>query len=111
AVHLSNPSNATIAVANGTGTIVNDDIAPSLSIDNVSHNEGNAGTTAYVFTVTKTGTTNLNTSVDFQAVDGTATVVDNDYQAISGTVTFASNETTKQITVLVNGDTKLESDE
>jgi hypothetical protein len=27
-VNLSGPSNATIAVASGTGTIVNDDIAP-----------------------------------------------------------------------------------
>ena len=53
-VHLSD-AGATISTADGTGTIVNDDAAPSFSIDNVSHNEGNSGTTAYVFTVTKTG--------------------------------------------------------
>src|SRR5262249_36596635 len=77
----------------------------------VSHNEGNSGTTAYVFTVTKTGPTGLSATVDFQSVDGTATVADNDYQANNGTLTFAANETTKQITVLVNGDTKFETDE
>src|SRR5207237_3303277 len=73
--------------------------------------EGNTGTTSYVFTVSKTGDTALSASVDFQTVDGTATVADNDYQANSGTLSFAANETTKQITVLVNGDTKFETDE
>ena len=110
-VHLSNASGATISNADGTGTIVNDEAAPSFSIDDVTHNEGNAGTTSYVFTVTKTGITALSSSVDFQTVDGTATVGDNDYQANSGTLNFAANETTKQITVVVNGDTTFETDE
>ena len=108
-VHLSNASRATISDADGTGTIVNDDAAPSFSIDDVTHNEGNSGTTAYVFTVTKTGSTALSSSVDFETVDGTATVADNDYQANNGTLTFAANETTKQVTVLVNGDTTFEA--
>ena len=43
---------------------MNDDAAPSFSIDDVSHNEGNAGTTSYIFTVTKTGSTALSASVD-----------------------------------------------
>src|SRR5205823_5646055 len=73
--------------------------------------EANSGTTSYVFTVTKTGSTAVSASVDFQTVDGTATVADNDYQANSGTLNFAANETTKQVTVLVNGDTKFEADE
>src|SRR5207302_743724 len=87
------------------------DTAPSLTINDVSHNEGNTGTTAFVFTVTKTGNTEVNASVDFQTVDGTATVVDNDYQGNSGTLNFAAYETSKQITVLVNGDTTFEADE
>src|SRR5207244_2828942 len=73
--------------------------------------EGNSGTTSYVFTVTKTGNTALSASVDYQTVDGTGTVADNDYQANSGTLNFAANETTKQITVLVNGDATFEADE
>src|SRR5437764_12219548 len=94
--------------ADGIGTIVNDDSVPSFSIDNVSHNEGNSGTTAFVFTVTKTGNTAFGSSVDFQTVDGTATVADSDYQANNGTLNFAANETSKQITVVVNGDTNNE---
>ena len=108
---MSNASNATISNADGTGTIVNDDAAASFSIDNVSHNEGDSGTSSYVFTVTKTGSTALGSSVNFETVDGTATVADNDYQANSGTLTFAANETSKQITVLVNGDATFESNE
>src|SRR5204863_140419 len=110
-VHLSAAVNATISTADGTGTIVNDETAPIFTIDNVSHNEGNSGTTSYVFTVTKAGNTGLSASVNFQTVDGTATVADNDYQVNSGTLSFAANETTKQITVLVNGDTKFEASE
>src|SRR5439155_1118929 len=110
-VHLSNASGATISDADGTGTMVNDDNVPSFSIDDVTHDEGNAGTTSYVFTVTKTGGTGLSASVNFQTADGTATVADNDYQANGGTLNFAANETSKQVTVLVNGDTKFEIDE
>ena len=52
-VNLSAPTNATIATGTGTGTIVNDDAPalPTLSINNVSANEGNSGTTAFTFTV------------------------------------------------------------
>src|SRR5439155_615278 len=92
-------------------TIVNDDAAPSFAIDDVTHNEGDSGTTSYVFTVSKTGSTELSASVNFQTVDGTATVADNDYQTNNGTLSFAANETAKTITVLVNGDIKFEIDE
>ena len=50
-VNLSNPSNGTIADGQGLGTIVNDDPLPKLSIDSVSHSEGDSGTTTYTFTV------------------------------------------------------------
>jgi hypothetical protein len=100
----------TIANADGTGTIVNDDNVPSFSIDSVTHNESNSGTTAFVFTVTKSGSTALSASVDFQTVDGTATVADNDYQTNNGTLSFAANEASRQITVLVTGDPAFEID-
>jgi hypothetical protein len=110
-VHLSGPSGATIADADGTGTITNDDSAPSFAIDDVTHNEGNAGTTLYTFTVTKTGGTALNSSVNFTTVDGSATTANNDYQLNTGTLNFLPADTTKQIIVLVTGDTSVEPDE
>jgi hypothetical protein len=110
-VHLSNATGATIADADGTGTITNDDSAPIFSVDDVAHNEGNAGTTSYIFTVTKTGSTSLSSSLNFTTVDGSATTANSDYQTQSGTLTFLPTDTTKQITVLVNGDTTVEPDE
>src|SRR4029079_6231967 len=97
-VQLSNAGNATIADADGVGTITNDDAAPSFSIDDVIHNEGNTGTTSYVFTVTKSGDTALSAPFDSATVNGTA-VAAGDYTAIpTTTLTFGPTETTKQIT-------------
>ena len=42
-VNLSGAGNATIADAQGQGTITNDDGTPSLTINDVSVTEGNAG--------------------------------------------------------------------
>jgi CSLREA domain-containing protein len=91
--------------------ITDDDAAPVFTIDDVTHNEGNSLTTSYVFTVTKTGSTDVNASVQFQTVDGSATLADNDYQTHSGTLNFTPAQMTQQITVLVNGDTTNEPDE
>src|SRR5207302_1580388 len=97
----------------GTGTVVNDDTAPSFSITAaVSHNEGNSGTTAYDFTVTKTGATDVTATVDYASADGSATVANSDYSAVSGTLTFtAGGPNTQTVTVLVNGDVNFELDE
>ncbi|HYX26938.1 MAG TPA: Calx-beta domain-containing protein, partial [Pyrinomonadaceae bacterium] len=84
---------------------------PSFSIDNVTQAEGNSGTTAFTFTVTKTGASGLTSTVQFATADNTAKVSDSDYQANSGTLTFGPSDTSMRITVLVNGDTKLEPDE
>ena len=113
-VHLSNnqPSGSTVIdTANATQTITDDDAAPSFSIDDVTHTEGDAGGTTYTFTVTKAGTTALSSTVDYASADGTATTGDNDYAATSGTLTFLSGDTTKTFDVTVNGDTKNEADE
>jgi CSLREA domain-containing protein len=108
-VHLSNAVNATISDADGTGTIVNDDAA-TFSIDDVTKNEGNGGTTSFTFTVTISGAPLTSASVKVQAQDGSATQEDNDYQAMSKTLTFTSGDP-QQVTVLVNGDTQFETDE
>jgi hypothetical protein len=95
----------------GVGTITDDDSQPGFSIYDVSHNEGNSGTTSYTFTVTKSGTTSLTTKVDYATVDGSATAP-SDYTAITtATLTFAPGDATRTVTVLVNGDTTFESDE
>src|SRR5437870_3150633 len=92
-------------------TITNDDTAPTFSIDDVTHQEGDTGTTSFVFTVTKTGSTELSSQVDFTTQDVSATTGDNDYVLNAGTLNFSSSDTTKTITVLVNGDVAVEPDE
>jgi hypothetical protein len=109
-VNLSDPLGATIDVDTATGTIQNDDNAPTLSIDDVTNNEGNSATTAFTFTVTKTGGTELPASVDWVTGGGDATPT-SDYVANSGTLNFSKTQTTKTITVLVNGDTAFEADQ
>ena len=111
-VVLSAPTNATIAVGTGTGTIVNDDVAavPTLSINNVSANEGNSGTTPFVFTVTLSAASASTVTVGYATAGGTATA-GSDYAATSGTVTFNAGVTSQVITVNVTGDTTVEPDE
>jgi hypothetical protein len=109
-VILSNPGNATIAVGTGTGTILNDDQPPQLSIDDVSLVEGNSGATAFTFSVSLSEASGKTVTVNFATADDTATA-GSDYQATGGTLTFAPGDLTKTFTVLVNGDTTVEPDE
>ncbi|HKH47221.1 MAG TPA: Calx-beta domain-containing protein [Thermoanaerobaculia bacterium] len=75
-----------------------------LAIDTVELPEGNAGTTPFVFTVALSEASAAPVTVDFSTRNGTAEAA-SDYIATSGTLTFAPGDLTKQITVLVNGDT------
>src|SRR5207245_2485311 len=110
-VNLSSPTNATIADNQGVGTIVNDDGQPSISINDVSHNEGNGGTTSYDFTVSLSNASSATITVHYATADNSATVADGDYVPASGTVTFLPGETSHMVTVLVNGDTTFEPTE
>ena len=83
----------------------------TISINNVSLNEGNAGTTAFTFTVSLSAPTGVVTTVNWATADGSATTADGDYNAASGTVTFPSGDTSETVTVLVNGDNKFEPNE
>ena len=104
-LNLSNATNGALIEDNqAVGTIVNDDGEPIIiSINNVVQAEGTAGTTSFVFTVTRSGGTDA-FSVDFDTDDGTATEAGNDYETATGTLNFAIGELSKTITVTVNGD-------
>jgi hypothetical protein len=110
-VDLSNATGATIVDGQGQGTIVNDDpCVPSLGIADVTVTEGNSGITNATFTASLSAASASTVTVDFATADGTATAP-SDYTSASGTLTFAPGETTKTITVSVNGDTLVEPDE
>jgi len=109
-VVLSNVVGGTTHDASATGTIINDDgLPPSVTIGDVSQVEGDSGTTTMTFTVTRTGGTQP-FSVDYATGGGNATPGE-DYAGTSGTLNFAEGETSKIITVTVNGDTNGEPNE
>ena len=99
------------------GIILNDDTndaSLSITATNASRLEGNSGTTAFTFTVTRTGNTSGTASTNF-AVTGSGTNLANasDFGGSlpTGTISFAADETTKTITVSVSGDTTVEPNE
>ena len=116
-VILSNPSEgASILDGRATGTIVNDDVAQasSLSIAATSADkpEGDSGSTAFTFTVTRTGDLDGAASARW-AVAGSA-VDGSDFTGgvlPTGTVRFAAGESSKVITVGVAGDSAGEANE
>jgi len=109
-VDLSSPINATIADGQAVGTIVDDE--PRISISDVTKKEGKKNqTTLFTFTVTLSAAYDQAVTMSFKTTDGTAKTSDYDYVAKTGTLTFAPGETTKTITITVNGDSKKEADE
>ncbi|NCR02294.1 MAG: hyalin, partial [Microcystis aeruginosa L211-11] len=118
-VTLSNATNgATITTATATGTIQNDDVAiPTLAIaaTSASQTEGNSGSKAFTFTVTRGDNTTGSNNVDW-AVTGSGSNPANatDFAGgllPSGVVSFAPGESSKVITVDVQGDTTVELNE
>ncbi len=110
-VRLFGASNLSYAASrNGTGTIVNDDSGPVVSVNNVTKVEGNSGTANAVFTVSLSQSSAQTVTVRYATADGTATA-GSDYTTTSGTLTFTAGQTTKTVNVPVKGDTTNEADE
>jgi hypothetical protein len=93
------------------------DDPPTVSVTAAaaSVTEGNTGTTATSFTVTRTGRLDSGFTVNYAITPAvTAGVSADDFAGNalpSGTVTFAANETTQTITINVAADTTFEPDE
>ena len=84
---------------------------PSVSVDDVSLAEGNAGTSTMTFTLLLDAPAAGGETVDVDTADGTATVASNDYEAVASTVTFGPGDTTATVQVTINGDTAVELNE
>ncbi len=95
-----------------TGTILDDD-KPNISINDISLLEGNAGTTAFTFTVLATSAETAPMTVNYTFAHGSTANSDFSGGALpaGGTLTFAPGEMSKTITVLVSGDLLQETDE
>ena len=94
-----------------TSNVVTVTPPPTLTINDVSVTEGNAGSATAAFTVTLSPANTAQTvSVAYATANGTATA-GADYGASSGTLTFAPGVTSRTITVPIVGDTSFEADE
>jgi Ca2+-binding RTX toxin-like protein/urease beta subunit len=107
-----------VGAPSGTGYILNDDaVLPGIGVATnlVSHSEGDSGSTAFEFTVTRSGDTSGTSSAGW-AVSGGVDPAVGGFDFVGGvfpggTVTFAPGDTTKVITIYVAGDTVVEGDE
>ena len=109
---LSGAANAGIGTAAATGTIDNDDTAPSLSVEDASAMEGDPLT----FTVELAAVSGKTVTVGYATADGTATTASSapggaDYTARSGTLSFAPGTLTQPVAVPTRQETTDEDDE
>ena len=112
-VNLSSPVNATIADSQGTGTILNDDAAPSvtISISDGTVFEGSCGgTPKTVFNVNLSAASSQNVSVSYGTSNGSATSP-TDYVGASGTFTIPAGQVTRALEIQARSDTTVETDE
>jgi hypothetical protein len=81
-----------------------------ISVNDVTANEGNSGTTTFQFTVSLSAPSSQTVSVSYMTVAGTATA-GSDYVSTSGTLTFDPGVTSQTVNVSVNGDVTFEKNE
>jgi Ca2+-binding RTX toxin-like protein len=113
-IELSGSENAVIGDGVGTVTIENDDVdasLPSISVEDASKLEGDkANKTKVDVTVSLSHAATETVTVRLTSADGSAISVA-DYVAADMTVSFAPGETSKTITLVINGDKVAEPDE
>ncbi len=109
-LNLSGATNATISDNQGVGTITNDDAQPTIAINDVSVTEGNTGTVGAGFTVSLSNPSSQSINVTYATANNTATA-GSDFATAGNTLTFDPGQTSKPVSVSVNGDTTVESDE
>jgi len=111
-VNVTNVSGAVLTDGQGQGTITDDD-ATTLSIDDVTQAEGDAGTTTFTFTVSLSEPAPAGgVTFDIATADNSATTADGDYDPWSLTgQSIPATQSTYVFAVTVNGDTVYEPDE
>jgi len=111
-VRLGTPSGqgAVLGRARNVVTIVDNDNAPSLQINDASVAEGNSGTRNLTFPVTLGRASAKTVTVRWATANGSARAP-SDYVSASGTLTFAPGQTVQNVVVKVRGDQQREPSE
>ena len=76
---------------------------PNVTVSDASQDEGDTGSTSFIFTVTLSTSSTSTVTIDYATSNGTATA-GTDYTATAGTLTFSPGQTSKTVTVFVAGD-------
>ena len=109
-VTLSNPTHAAIVGGPGTGTIVDNDAEPTMTIDDATVTEGNTGITMATFVIRLSTASGRAVTGNFGTANGTATA-GSDYTATAGPFTVAAGSTTLAVQVPITGDVTQEPNE
>jgi hypothetical protein len=115
-VSLSNASwGSMVGSGQAVGTILNDESLLSIAATTAVQAEGNAGSTPFTFTVTRTGNTSSVARVDWSvAGTGENAASARDFagnRLPGGSVIFRKGETSRTITFQAKGDRAVEADE
>ena len=112
-VTLSNPSaGSEITTASAAGTIENDDTELAISATDAVKPEGDAGTAAFTFTVTRSGDVSGTTDVAYAVTGSGADAADAaDFSGALPSGMVNAGETSKVLTIDVSGDADMEADE
>lgn len=105
------PTTTSLSTRSAIATIADYIPPPVISVQDIAVVEGNSGTTFATFTLDLSSRHPRAVTVNYATRDLTATAAGQDYVAATGSLTFAAGETSKTITVTVNGDRVLESNE
>jgi Ca2+-binding RTX toxin-like protein len=113
---LSNASGATLGNAVTQGTILNDDAAPvvSVAIDGAaSLTEAAAADQGFSFTITRSGESDLTSTVNWSLRAASAGLQGDDIAGglVSGQLTFAAGQTTQTVVVKAFDDAHFEGDD
>lgn len=109
-VNLNNPAGALLADGQAQGTILNDDV-PAIRINDVRRAEGTGAPQAFSFTVRLSAPAMQPVTLGYATANGTAKLANRDYRSARGTLTFNPGETTKTLTIIVEGDARREPNE
>jgi hypothetical protein len=115
-IELSNPVGANLWRASATGTILNDDAMPVVSVTDVSVPEGTGigdggGLTLADVTIELSAASTMQVTVGYRTEDSTATVAGHDYIAVDSTATFEPGDTSVVVPVWIRTDYTPEPDE
>lgn len=109
---LTAVGNVTSGTLVATGTIVDDDLPPVISITSPSQLEGDLGNSPMDFVVSLSAVSGRDVSFTRATADGTATVLDNDYLPLAPAVlTIPAGQLGTTITVQIVGNTIFEGNE